>query len=252
MPDTLGWRAKFAIITPAGNTVVQPEYDAMRPVGVTNHVFRIGMPNMASWSADSDMTFLVDQLDKNIEAAVDEAVLCEPDHLVLGISIESVWRGGDAAAVALKERIEGRAGGRLRVTQATDALAAALAAYDVQGPVAVIDPYFPVGEADVRNFMESIGHPVDAFHHLETPRPTGIAEVPLSTMAAALRELAGRDVAAVVQFGANLPMMRLAADAERVLGKPVIAINAATYWHALRTNGIDDKVSGCGRLLEAF
>jgi maleate isomerase len=252
MPDTLGWRAKFAIITPAGNTVVQPEYDAMRPAGVTNHIFRIGMPNMASWDADSDMTFLVNELDKNIEAAVDEAVLCEPDHLVLGISIESVWRGGADAATALKSRIEDRAGGKLRVTQATDALVAALSAYEVTGPVAVIDPYFPVGEADVRGFLESIGHPVDRFWHLETPRPTGIAEVPVTTMAAALRELAAGDVAAVVQFGANLPMMRLAADAERVLGKPVIAINTATYWHALRTNGIHDKVSGCGRLLEAF
>ena len=252
MPDTLGWRTKFAVITPAGNTVVQPEYDAMRPVGVTNHVFRIGMPNMASWGADADMTFLVDQLDKNIEAAVDEAVLCEPDHLVLGISIESVWRGGESAAAALKERIEVRAGGGLRVTQATDALAAALGAYGVEGPVAIVDPYFPVGESDVRGFMESIGHPVQSFRHFETPRPTGIAEVPVATMAAALRDLARTDVAAIVQFGANLPMMRLAAEAERVLDKPVIAINAATYWHALRTNGIADKVTGCGRLLEEF
>ena len=37
-----------------------------------------------------------------------------------------------------------------------------------------------------------------------------------------------------------------------VLGKPVIAVNAATYWHALRANNIDDKVAGFGRLLEDF
>ncbi len=47
-------------------------------------------------------------------------------------------------------------------------------------------------------------------------------------------------------------MVKLAAMAELWLGKPVIAINAATYWHALRTNGIADKVAGCGRLLEEF
>ena len=35
-------------------------------------------------------------------------------------------------------------------------------------------------------------------------------------------------------------------------GKPVIAINAATYWMALRDNGIEDKVYGVGRLLSEF
>ena len=45
------------------------------------------------------------------------------------------------------------------------------------------------------------------------------------------------------------PMVVLEAMA---LGKPVIAINAATWWMALRENGIEDKVYGCGRLLREF
>jgi hypothetical protein len=52
--------------------------------------------------------------------------------------------------------------------------------------------------------------------------------------------------------GTNLSMVRLAAAAELWLGKPVIAINTATYWHALRANGILDQFSGFGRLLEAL
>jgi maleate isomerase len=36
------------------------------------------------------------------------------------------------------------------------------------------------------------------------------------------------------------------------LGKPVIAINTATYWHALRANGIQDRMRGFGALLEHF
>jgi maleate isomerase len=44
---------------------------------------------------------------------------------------------------------------------------------------------------------------------------------------------------------------RLAA-AELRLGKPVIAINTATYWRALRRNGVADKIQGLGRLLEDF
>ena len=63
-------------------------------------------------------------------------------------------------------------------------------------------------------------------------------------------ELDGPDVDAIIQVGTNLSMTRLAAAAELWLGKPVIAINTATYWHALRTNGIDDKIQGFGRLME--
>jgi maleate isomerase len=44
-------------------------------------------------------------------------------------------------------------------------------------------------------------------------------------------------------------MARLAGVAEFWLDKPVLAINTATYWHALRTNGIMDKVPGYGSLL---
>ena len=47
-------------------------------------------------------------------------------------------------------------------------------------------------------------------------------------------------------------MAQLAGEAERWLEKPVIAINTALYWHALRQNGIDDKISGWGRLLVDF
>ena len=45
MTDSLGWRMKFAVIAPSTNTSVQPEYEDMRPVGVTNHFCRIPIPD---------------------------------------------------------------------------------------------------------------------------------------------------------------------------------------------------------------
>jgi len=66
----------------------------------------------------------------------------------------------------------------------------------------------------------------------------------------AIQQLDGDDVDAIVQVGTNLSMIRLAAAAELFLGKPVIAINTATYWHALRTCGITDRRAGFGSLLE--
>ncbi len=90
--------------------------------------------------------------------------------------------------------------------------------------------------------------------YLECKSWTAIAEVTPDTLREKLLILHGdgRDVDAIVQVGTNLSMVRLAAAAELWLGKPVIAINTATYWHALRQSGIPDKIAGLGRLLEDF
>src|SRR5262249_35566548 len=45
MTDALGFRKKFGLIAPSTNTSVQPEFEAMRPRGVTNHFGRIHIPN---------------------------------------------------------------------------------------------------------------------------------------------------------------------------------------------------------------
>ena len=46
MADRLGYRLKLGIVIPSTNTIVQPETDAMRPPGVTNHIGRIHIPDL--------------------------------------------------------------------------------------------------------------------------------------------------------------------------------------------------------------
>ncbi len=52
MNDRLGWRLKLGVLVPAFNTTVQPELEAMRPAGVTNHVARIEIPDFPLASDD--------------------------------------------------------------------------------------------------------------------------------------------------------------------------------------------------------
>ena len=52
-----------------------------------------------------------------------------------------------------------------------------------------------------------------------------------------------------MQVGTNLSFVQQAAELESALSKPVLAINAATLWHALRTTGINDQLHGFGRIL---
>ena len=45
MPDALAPRFKFGVLAPATNTVVQPEFDALRPKGVSNQMARVVIPD---------------------------------------------------------------------------------------------------------------------------------------------------------------------------------------------------------------
>ncbi len=56
-------------------------------------------------------------------------------------------------------------------------------------------------------------------------------------------------VEAIVQVGTDLAMVRQADEAERWLGLPVVVINAALLWHALRACGVADQLRGAGTLL---
>jgi maleate isomerase len=105
---------------------------------------------------------------------------------------------------------------------------------------------------EVARYFGDMGFTVVRDIALQCRSWTGIAQVTPAQCVQAIKTLDGDDVDAIVQVGTNLSMVKLAAMAEMWLGKPVIAINTATYWHALRARGIMDKVEGCGGLLERF
>jgi len=247
MPDILGWRRTFGVVTPSTNTVVQPEYDDMRPPGVTNHIGRMHIPNDPVQS-DADFAELIRRIDAGLEGALERVLTAEPDHIILGISAESVWDGGMAAARAIQARVDRMSGGR-PFTQAADALPAALDALGVRGKIGLVTPYFPVADAHLRAYLAEIGCEVVAAKHLSRPGPVAIGLTPLEALRDAVDAVNVPQARAIVQFGANLPFGRLAATGEAWLGKPVIAINTATYWHALRSAGIQDRMQGFGRLL---
>lgn len=244
MPDALGWRRKFAVLVPSTNTIVQPDFDAMRVRGVTSHISRIAIPNMPIRN-DADFDRLIEVIATAQMAAVDAVMSMEPDQVVLGISAETFW-DGLAASRKLKADLEAHT--RLPVTMGAEACEAALNAYSARR-IAVVTPYQPVGDRNVVRFFGEAGFEVVRIKGLRCESPVAIAHVQEDTLRAALLELDGPDVDALVQVGTNLSMVRLAAEAERWLGKPVLAINATIYWHSLRSAGIDDRIDGFGSLL---
>ena len=62
----------------------------------------------------------------------------------------------------------------------------------------------------------------------------------------------GNRLDAVVQCGTNMSLMQVSERLEPVLGIPIIGINAALFWYALRENGFTDPLMGAGMLLREF
>ena len=247
MVDTLGWRGKFGVITPSTNTVVQPEYDAICPAGVTNHIGRMHIPDDPI-SSDGDFDELIRRIDVALEDAVKRVMTCKPDYFVLGISSESIWGGGLEKAQEIVKRMEPLLNG-VQVSQAADALPAALKAFGVKKKISVVTPYFPVAEPHIQQFAADIGYEIVKTYHMSCKSPTLIAHTSEDQCWEALRSVDSNEVEAIIQFGANLPFAAVAAEAEKRLKKPIVAVNVATFWHALRSFGIHDRIYGQGRLL---
>jgi maleate isomerase len=243
--DSLGWRRTFGVLVPSTNTSVQPEFDEMRPAGVTNHISRIRIPNMPL-ATNADFDRLIELIAAAQDEAVESVMSCEPDHLVLGISAETFWNGLQASR-DLKAHLVRLTG--LPISMGSEACGAALDLFGAKR-IAVVTPYQPVGDENVIRFFGECGYEVRRLKGLRCASPVKIAHVTERELASALRELDGDDIDVLVQVGTNLAMARLAAQAEHWLRKPVIAINTAIYWHALRSSGIEDKVRGFGALLE--
>lgn len=242
--DALGWRRKFGVIIPSTNTVVEPEFHAMAVPGVTPHTSRI---HIRAQELDSDEAFLrlLDQIREEIGGAVTRVCTAEPDYMVMGMSAETFWDGveGNRKFVAQIKELSG-----LDVATGAEACERALKLFEAKR-IGVVTPYQPVGDSNVVKFFEELGFEVAAIKGLKCPSAVAIAHVGEQELRDAILEVNTPDVDAVVQCGTNLSMVRLADEAERWIGKPVIAINAATWWMALRENGVTEQLHGFGSLL---
>ena len=100
MTDHLGYRKKFGTLGPSTNTIVQPDFDDLRPVGVTNHYSRIAIPNDPV-TDDASFMKLVDNINLATLDAVDILRTCEMDYLVMGMSAATFWNGRSGAETYL-------------------------------------------------------------------------------------------------------------------------------------------------------
>lgn len=247
--DYYGYRKKFAVLVPSTNTAVETEYHMMRPAGVVFATRACVIPKIKVTN-EAEFVGLVEAIGAATEQGLRDALTCAPDHVIFGYSAETFWEGkGRSDREFAKYDAIAREVGGCGITFGAQALQDALACYPTAKRISVITPYMPVGDANVVRFLGDIGYSVPRIKGHCSPGAIEIAHEPFAKTRALVREVDGDDVDLILQAGTNLHFAELAASLERELGKPVLSINTLTLWHALRANGIPDRIPGFGSLL---
>ena len=232
MADTLAPRAVIGVMTPAMNTVVQPELELLRPEGVTNQMqrFRLGGDSVS------------DDLPEEAATLMD----CGPAAIAIGLTTDAGPGGPDKLAARCQQVADTVGVPVLGASQADYAGLRALGATRV----GIVTPFNAEVDTVVRANTEAAGFTVVAIKGTEAPSLPAICETPLSDIRDVFAQVAASDCDVILQVGTALPVVALLAELEATHGKPIVACNAAVYWQTLRTIGITDPVPGFGRLLE--
>jgi len=231
MADTLAPRALIGVMTPAMNTVVQPELELLRPNGVTNQMqrFRLG--------GDQVSDDLIDEAEKLMD--------CNPLALTIGLTTDA----GPGGVEKLNKRCQQLAAHLgIAVCNASIATQQGLHALGAKR-IAVATPFNAELDQHVKTNIELGGFEVIAIKGTEAPSLPAICETPLQQIRELIRQLADSDCDAIAQVGTALPVVGLIEELEQETGKPIIACNAAVYWQTLRAAGVTDAVTGFGNLL---
>ena len=232
MPNRFGPRGVLALMIPLQNANMQPEYEAMRPEGVSNQIYRFSLA-------------APDDVPEAVIGSLPGARGCFPDLIVCGNSLE--MRHWSVERQNLYRREVQDAVPEVPVITATDATLAALHAIGAK-KLAVLSPMSEVYSKSVADFYRAMGFDVLSHHWLEVPVPQEIINVPVDRIEAMFDEMDAPEVDCFLHVGGALGIVDMIDGLEDRLGRLVISVNAATYWYALRKIGVTDPLDRGGRI----
>jgi len=233
VPDRFGPRGVVAVLIPVQNANMQPEYGLMRPDGISNQTYRFDI------SAH-------DKAPDAVLRAVPDTLLCWPDVIMGGNSLEmGPWSNTQQAE--FRAAFEARTNG-VPVALAADATAAALRTIGARR-IVVLSPMSPEHSARVKNYYAEQGFEMPHDTSLRVEKSEDLINMTADDAIAAFESLDIDDVDTLLHVGGGLGIVAHIEAIEARFGKPLVSVNAATYWYALRKIGVTDPMPGFGQLL---
>ena len=257
-PDVKSFKRKFGLLIPATNTSMEHElwniiFNNQGPSGLDGvglHTANVLTPKPVL-KTEEDLMEYKRQFLGGLKAAVDQALMSEPQYLIMGMSLEHTIEGIDEIRVPMAE-IESYSG----LSWATwhDAIYAALNKFGAK-KIGIITPFDKKGNEFATQMFEDLGFEVVSSVGFSCANALHIAHIPNWAKEKAIIELLANDfnqLDAVVQCGTNMSMIDVSEKLDPIIGIPILGINAVTFWYALRENGYDGNLVNAGRLFREF
>ncbi|HEX3860446.1 MAG TPA: hypothetical protein VHY35_01985 [Stellaceae bacterium] len=238
----IGWRARLGFLLPPGNPTIEPEVISLTPTGVSVHFHRMtarGVTGSLDGQEERNR-MMIASLDDGVEMLAQ----VKPDIIVLAHTATS-YTLGRKAETELLARLTNASG--ISVVSAFGSVVAALERLGVKR-LSLGAPYSPETTAQGRAHLEAHGYTV-----MRSDNLTGVVNIYDTTAEQAYLLARSVDTAeseAVFLSGTGMPTLPVLETLERDLGKPALSSNAAMMWHALRSCGVREPISGYGRLLQ--
>ena len=229
--------SRIGLLVPSSNTTVEPEFYRVLPKGVTLHVARLFLAQIATDSIANTVNDLETQ-SRNLATA-------DVDVIVLGAAAPSFLKGlGYDREMAQKITA---ASGKPATTTST-ALIEALHHLGVSRFV-LGAAYDDKVNAIAKTFLEANGFNVLAAQGLGLVDNLVVGRLDETSAYELARKIDRPDAEAIVLACTNWKTLDMIERLERELGKPVLSTTQVSIWAALRAVGRVEGVPGYGRLL---
>ncbi|MDO9707419.1 maleate cis-trans isomerase family protein [Paracraurococcus lichenis] len=233
-----GDRARIGLLVPSGNSVAEPEIQAMLPAGVTALVTRLALTG----SSAAELEAMLEALEPAARLLAD----ARPDLIAFHCTAVSTFAPERAGGI--RARIEAASG--LPACSTADGILAALAALRARR-LLLVTPYIEAVHARETAWLAAHGIEVLGGSHLGINTNAEMARLPPAVIAeqvhAAARAAPGAE-ACFISCTA-IRSAGLIAPLEAELGMPVITSNQVIAWHALQRLGLSAAAAGFGRLM---
>jgi len=257
-PDQLSSRLKLGLFIPATNTAMEAELwgmlkrneAAMQGVGIHTVNVMTAKPSVAT---KEDLAEYGRQFLEGLRASLKEALLAQPQYLIMGMSLEHVFDNMDDIRRPM-DQLQRDAGGP-GLASWHDAVKAGLNKFGAK-KIGMLSPFDPSGDDNARKMFEALGFEVVRSFGMNCATAVDICHAPDWAKEEAIKEYlvnGGEEkIDAIVQCGTNFSLVPVIEAVEKDLDVPVLGINQVLLWYALRECGVNDKLTGCGRLFREF
>jgi len=233
-----GWRGKLGLIIPHVNTVMEPEFNHVLPMGVNCYTSRIIV--RGEWN----LSTLID-MSKGIEHACEE-LRSVVDVIAYGCTSGSFAKGYKWDQEIIK-RIEKTS--RCPATTPSSSLLEALKFLGIK-KIALATPYTQEANLQQKIFFEKEGFNIVNMKGLDVRVHGGQGLYYPSDAFRLAKEVVTKDSEAILISCTNFRTFEIIDLLENDLGIPVLTSNQTTLWMLLKMLNIKDNINGLGRLFQ--